>query len=103
MGRVTLNIAWASVHPRVLATCSYLGLIPSKVDLMILSMKGTFTKNWAITIPAGVKTKTSPVSASSLPGMLVPKKRRRPTPATRGGRDKGMSRMALTKLFPGKW
>jgi hypothetical protein len=46
-----------------------------------------------------VNTKTSPASARPLPGRLVPKKRRRPTPTTRGGEghvEKG-ARHALSR------
>lgn len=51
-------------------------------------------------MPDGVKTKFIPAEASAFPNDVVPNKSKSPTPATKGGNARGISKMVLMKFFP---
>ena len=100
MGSVVRRKACVGVQPRVCATYSYLGLIPSNVERIIRSINDIFTVNCAMIIPSGVNTNVSPISASQVPNEVVPNSSRSPTPATRGGSASGRSTMVLIIVLP---
>ena len=51
-------------------------------------------------MPNGVKIKFIPIEERIFPNDVVPSKSKSPTPATNGGKAKGMSRIVLMKFFP---
>ncbi len=101
-GRVTLKKAWAGVQPRVLEINSSRGLTDKMVDFITRITKGRLTKNWAMMMPLIVKTKGRPIFSSQAPKAVVPKKSKRQTPDTTGGRARGRSSSVLNKDLRGK-